>query len=301
MNDYPKIGVWPDAYFMTVNQFNMPAGSWGGLGVFAFDRAQMLAGNPAVMVYWDTGAVTPNYGGTVPADLDGPPPPAGTPGYVMEWDDSTWLGDPTDTIRIWEVKPNWSDPPSSTFGANANYDPNFMIPTADATPICGPGNRNCIPQPGTSQKVDAIGDRLMQRLQYRNIGGVGRLTVNMTVDAGSGRAGVRWYQLADPGTGWAMLDQGTFAGDPGDTDHRWMAAAALDVQGNMAVGYSVSSGTTYPSIRYNGRLAGDPAGTLGTEASVIVGTGAETGVNRWGDYSAMVVDPVDECTFWYTQ
>ena len=142
----------------------------------------------------------------------------------------------------------------------------------------------------------------MQRLQYRNIAGVGRLTVNMTVDAGSGRAGVRWYQLSDPGTGWTMPTREPSAGPGGDTDHRWMGAAALDVQGNMGVGYSVSSSTTFPSIRYNGRLAGDPAGTLGTEASLIVGAGSQTASGaRWGDYSAMLVDPVDECTFWYTQ
>lgn len=300
MNDYPKIGVWPDGYYMTVNQFT-GGSSWGGLGVLVYERDQMLVGGAARQIYFDVGAVNLNYGGTVPADLDGTPPAPNTPGYVLEWDDSTWLGDPTDTLRVWEVKADWTNPAASTFGLNAAYDPNFMIATADALPLCI-GNRNCIPQPGTSVKVDAIGDRLMQRLQFRNIGGVGKLTVNMTVDAGSGRAGVRWYQLTNPGTGWTMADQGTFAGDPGDTDNRWMGAAALDIQGNMAVGYSVSSSTTYPSIRYNGRLAGDPAGTLGAEATLVVGAGSQTGsAGRWGDYSAMLVDPVDECTFWYTQ
>ena len=296
LNDYPKIGVWPDGYYMTINQFNEPGESWGGLGVLVYERDQMLIGGVARQIYFDVGAVNLNYGGTVPADLDGTPPAPGTPGYVMEWDDSTWLGDPTDTLRIWEVKADWTNPAASTFGLNAAYDPNFMIATADAVPrIAG------IPQPGTAQTLDNLADRLMQRLQYRNIGGVGKLTVNHTVDAG-GRAGVRWYQLTDPGTGWTMADQGTFAGDPGDTEHRWMGAAALDIQGNLAVGYSVSSSTTFPSIRYNGRLAGDPAGTLGAEASIIVGTGSQLGTaGRWGDYSAMLVDPTDECTFWYTQ
>jgi hypothetical protein len=301
MNDYPKVGVWPDGYYLTVNQFTGGA-SWGGLGVFIFERDQMLVGGVAREVYFDTGAVTLNYGGAVPADLDGTPPAPGTPGYVAEWDDFTWgMGDAADTMRIWEVHADWTNPANSTFGLNANYDPNFKITTADVLPLCI-GNRNCIPQPGTLVKVDAIGDRLMQRLQYRNIGGVGKLTVNHTVDAGGGRAGVRWYQFTNPGTGWTMADEGTFAGLGGDTDNRWMGAAALDVQGNMAVGYSVSSSTTYPSIRYNGRLAGDPAGTLGTEATLIVGAGSQTGsVGRWGDYSALLVDPADECTFWYTQ
>lgn len=170
LNDYPKIGVWPDGYYMTVNQFVMPAGSWGGLGVFVYERDQMLVGGVARQIYFDTGAVTTNYGGALPADLDGLAPPPGTPGYVMEWDDTTWLGDPTDTLRIWEVRADWLNPANSTFGTNASYDPNFKIATADAVPLCI-STGACISQPGTTAKLDAIGDRLMQRLQYRLVGG----------------------------------------------------------------------------------------------------------------------------------
>lgn len=304
MSDYPKIGVWPDGYYMTVNQFT-GGSSWGGLGVFVYERDQMIIGGDARQIYFDVGAVNLNYGGTLPADLDGSPPAPGTPGYVLEWDQVGWIpGDTANTLRIWEVKADWANPVASTFGLNAAYDPNFKFDAAAGTvlPCVTSGIRTCIPQPDTAQKLDAVGDRLMQRLQYRNIGGVGKLTVNHTLDAGGGRAGVRWYQLTNPGAGWTMADQGTFAGDPGDTDHRWMGAAALDIQGNMAVGYSVSSSTTYPSIRYNGRLAGDPAGTLGTEVTLIAGAGSQThSAARWGDYSALLVDPTDECTFWYTQ
>ncbi len=298
LNDYPKIGVWPDGYYMTVNQFVMPSQDWGGLGVFVYERDKMLAGLPAQQIYFDAGT---NYGGALPADLDGPAPPPGTPGYVIEWDDSAWLGDPTDTLRIWEVKVDWANPAASTFGTNAAHDPDFKIPAADATVLCS-STRNCIPQPGTATRLDEIGDRVMQRLQYRWLNGAARMTTNLTVDAGSARAGVRWFQLADFGAGWVMHDQGTFAGDAGDTTHRWMGAAALDVQGNMAVGYSASSGTVFPSIRYNGRLAADPAGTLGVEETLIAGAGSQTDTSsRWGDYSAMLVDPTDDCTFWYTQ
>ncbi|MDP2349824.1 MAG: choice-of-anchor J domain-containing protein [Chloroflexota bacterium] len=301
MNDYPKIGVWPDGYYMTVNQFT-GGSSWGGLGVFVYERAKMLAGLSAQQIYFDVGAVNLNYGGALPADLDGPAPPPGTPGYVVEWDDAGWIpGDTVDTLRVWRVGVDWTNPASSTFGLNASFDANFKITAADAVVLC-PSTRACIPQPGTGVRLDEIGDRLMQRLQYRYIGGVGRMTTNLTVDAGGSRAGVRWFQLADPGTGWAMHDQGTYAGDVGNTENRWMGAAALDVQGNLAVGYSVSSAATYPSIRYNGRLAGDSAGTLGVEENLIVGAGSQTSTsNRWGDYSAMLVDPTDDCTFWYTQ
>ena len=305
MNDYPKFGVWPDAYYMTVNQFAGGTGAWGGAGVAAFERQQMLLGNPAArLIYFDTGTVTLNYGGVLPADLDGPPnglvPPANTPGLFLEWDDSTWLGDPADTLRVWEFHVDWATPANSTFGANANFDPNYMITTDNVDPdMCG-GSRDCIPQPGTSQHLDAIADRLMYRLQYRNFGGYQTLVSNHTVDLGTDHAGVHWFELRNTGSGWGMFQQGVYGPD---ADHRWMASAALDHAGNLAVGYSVSSSTTYPSVRYAGRLVGDPAGTLAQgEAILATGTGSQTSFsNRWGDYSMMGVDPTDDCTFWYTQ
>jgi hypothetical protein len=305
MNDYPKFGVWPDAYYMTVNQFTGGV-SWGGAGVAAFERQQMLLGNPAArMVYIDLYAGNPNYGNILPADLDGPPnglqPPANAPGLYVEWDDSTWLPDPSDMLRVWEFHVDWTTPANSTFGANANYDPNYMIPTANVDPdMCG-GSRDCIPQPGTSQHLDAIADRLMYRLQYRNFGGYQTLVTNHTVDINNtDHAGVHWFELRDTGSGWGMYQQGVWGSD---ADHRWMASAALDHSGNLAVGYSVSSSTTYPSARYAGRLAGDPVGTLAQgEAILAAGTGSQTSFsNRWGDYSMMGVDPTDDCTFWYTQ
>ncbi|MCX7681803.1 MAG: carboxypeptidase-like regulatory domain-containing protein, partial [Anaerolineae bacterium] len=306
MNDYPKFGVWPDAYYMTVNQFNAGTMSWGGAGVAAFERSQMLAGNPtARMVYIDVGAVTLDYGGMLPADLDGPPlghsVPAGTPGLFVEWDDSTWLGDPDDTLRVWEFQVDWANPANSTFGINANYDPNYQIPTLDVDPdMCG-YNRNCIPQRGTTRRLDAISDRLMYRLQYRNFGSYQTLASNHTVDVdGSDHAGIHWFILRNDGSGWVMDQEGVYAPD---SHHRWMGSFALDHVGNAALGYSISSSTVYPGIRYDGRLATDPAGTLPQgEAVLINGTGSQTGwSSRWGDYSMMSVDPTDDCTFWYSQ
>jgi hypothetical protein len=307
MNDYPKFGVWPDAYYLTVNQFNGGTGTWGGAGVGAFQRAQMLAGNPAaLLVYIDVGAVNLDYGGMLPADLDGPPnglvPPANAPGLFLEWDDSTWpLGDPTDMLRVWQFHVDWTTPANSTFGANASYAPNYMIPTANVDPdMCGT-SRNCIPQPGTSNGLDAISDRLMYRLQYRNFGGYQTLVSNHTVDVdNTNHAGVHWFELHNTGSGWGMYQQGVFGPD---ANNRWMASAALDHSGNLAVGYSVSSSATFPSVRYAGRLIGDPLGTLAQgEASLVAGTGSQTSFsNRWGDYSMLGVDPTDDCTFWYTQ
>ncbi len=162
------------------------------------------------------------------------------------------------------------------------------------------GSRNCIPQQGTTVKLDAIADRLMYRLQYRNFGSYQTMVLNHTVDTNSAdHAGIRWYELRNSGGGWNIRQQGTFSPD---TAHRWMGSMAMDGAGNIALGYSVSSSTMFPAIRYTGRLAGDTLGQLPQgEGTIINGTGAQThSASRWGDYSSLSVDPVDDCTFWYT-
>ncbi|HZY42228.1 MAG TPA: carboxypeptidase-like regulatory domain-containing protein, partial [Anaerolineae bacterium] len=304
MDDYPKISVWPDGYYMTANEFTAGAGAWAGVGVWAFDRAKMLNGQPATFQYFDVGAVTTNFGGMLPADLDGStPPPAGSPAYFFEVDDNVYvpaLG--ADAMRIWKFHVDWTTPANTTFGLASQ--PNTVLPVAsfDFLPCSVIDARNCIPQQGSSQKLDAIGDRLMFRATYRNFSDHEAVMLNHTVLAdGTDRAGVRWYEVRNPSTTPTIYQQGTYA--PADGQYRWMGSIAMDHVGNVALGYSVASSTLYPSIRYAGRLSTDPAGTLPqAEASIITGSGAQTGTGaRWGDYSDMTVDPIDDCTFWYTQ
>jgi hypothetical protein len=302
MNDYGKLGVWPDGYYMSFNQFGgVSPNPWAGAAVAVFERDKMLLGLSARMIYLDLGQKNLNYGNILPSDLDGVPPSAGTPNYFMEWDDSTWIaGDTADTLRVWEFKTDWVTPANTTFGLNANYDPNLKIATANVDPnMCG-FVRNCIPQLGSAQKLDALSDRLMYRLQYRNFGSYQTLVGNHTVDAsGADKAGIHWFELRNTGSGFAISQEGVYAPD---ADNRWVGSIAMDGSGNMAMGYSVSSSSTYPSIRYTGRLALDPAGTLPQgENSLIAGSGAQThSAARWGDYSMMAVDPSDGCTFWFT-
>jgi hypothetical protein len=294
MNDYPHFGVWPDAYYLTVNQFASVSQSWRGAGVAAFERDKMLSGQPARMVYFDLYHVNSAYGGMLPADLDGAPPPAGTPNYFAEADDSSWIPN-QDALRIWEFHVDWSNPNNATFGIDG--DPNQTLPVSGFNPQSGR-----VPQPNTSALLDPLADRLMHRLQYRNFGSYATLVANHTVDAGSGRAGVRWYELRHGDGGWDIHQQGTFAGGPSDTLYRWMASAAMDRAGDIAIGYSTSSNAQYPSIVYAGRLAGDAPGTLlQGEATLQPGSGSQTHISgRWGDYSMLSVDPLDDCTFWYT-
>jgi hypothetical protein len=295
MNDYPKFGVWGDGYYMSINQFTCTviACQWAGQGVAAFPRTQMLAGAAASMVYFDMGPVDDTLGGMLPSDLDGPPPPAGTPNYFVQFDDDAW-GYSGDQLQIWEFKVNWTTPTSSTFTRKAS------LPTAAFdSDLCNYG-RSCIRQAGSSIRLDAISDRVMYRLQYRNFGAYQTLVTNHTVDVnGSDLAGIRWYEIRLNAGTPSILQQGTFAPD---ANSRWMASAAMDSAGNIAMGYNVSSAVTFPRISFTGRKASDPPGQMTlAEGDIMLGTGGQThSASRWGDYSLLGVDPSDGCTFWFT-
>jgi hypothetical protein len=257
-----------------------------------FERDKMLQGQTARMLYFDLYSTDANLGGMLPSDLDGSAPAAGTPNYFVEVDDDAWGYSP-DQLQIWEFKTDWNNTPNTTFSKVQT-----LPVAAFDSDMCG-GARNCIPQPGGTA-VDAIADRLMYRLQYRNFGAHQTLVVNHTVDVdGANHAGVRWYELRKSGGPWAINQQSTFAPD---SAHRWMGSIAMNGAGDMALGYSVSSASVYPSIRYTGRLAADPPGVMAQgEASLWAGSGYQThSSGRWGDYSQMSVDPLDDCTFWYT-
>ena len=211
--------------------------------------------------------------------MRGAEPPAGSPNYFVA------LG--SNLLRLWKFHVDWANPGNSTFAGPTNIS---------VASFSSPGD---IPQPSPGEMVDSLGDRLMFQLQYRNFGAHESLWVNHTVVSG-GVTGVRWYELRSPGSSPFIYQQSTYQPD---SSYRWMGSVAVDGQGNMAVGYSVSSNTLKPSIRYAGRLVTDPLGSLPQgENSIIEGTGVQlSGSGRWGDYSAMTIDPVDDCTFWYTQ
>ena len=283
MNDYPHLGVWRDGYYMSVNEF-LNRASFAGAGAGVFERDKMLIGDPnARMVAFHQ----INDGGQLATDLDGNTlPPVGTPNFFADWE--------TNAFHIWKFHVDWTNTANSTF---TNF---ATIPVAAFDSGVGCSGRNCIPQPGTTVRLDAITDRYMFRLAYRNLGTHQSLVTNHTVDATGGNiAGVRWYEVRSPNSAPFVHQQGTYSPD---SNHRWMGSIAMDQSGNIGLGYSVSSSTVNPSIRYTGRLVSDPLGTMPQgEAVIQQGTGSQTGTaSRWGDYSSMAVDPVDDCTFWYT-
>lgn len=302
MNDYPKLGVWPDGYYMSVNQF-LNGDSWAGAGVFVFERDAMLQGNAATFQYFDLEDMNSNYGGLLPSNLMGSTlPPTGAPNYFMAVD-MDWSGS-DDVLHIFEFHTDWDAPSNSSFQFIKDIVVDPFNWTFDGTG--GSRNNWDIPQPDTSVELDSLSDRLMMHLWYRNYGDHESLVVNHTVNVGSGadHAGVRWYEIRGGAVDATLSDatiyqQGTYAPD---AENRWMGSVAMDHTGNLAVGYSISSNTVYPGIRYAGRLASDPLGQLSQgEGAIINGSGSQThDAARWGDYSSLTVDPSDDCTFWYT-
>jgi len=312
--DYPKIGVWPDGYYMTANEFPTGQLTSSGAGAFVFERSQMLSGKPARYVFFDEAPSNPpggQYIGQLPGDLDGTSLPAiGTPDVVAEVDDPssippTAAGDLGFDLRLWRFHVDWSNPSASTFGSNGS--PSYTLPIAPfARPQCVYGyGPNCIPQKGGPQDLDTLGDRLMFRLAYRNFGDHASLVLNHSVVA-DGHVGIRWYDVRIPSAGApAIYQQGTYAPTDSTTNPlwRWMGSVAMDHTGDIALGFSASGPNDYASVRYTGRAAGDPPGQM-TQAEQVVYTGGgpqTQAEGRWGDYSDLTVDPTDDCTFWYTQ
>lgn len=295
--DYPKYGIWPDAYYVSTNESSTAA--------YALDRANMLAGNAAT----SQRATVPDLSGfgfqaLTPANWDGAtPPPSDAPAIFMRHRDTEPHGNCADTgsqdcLELYAFDVDWTTPSNTTL----TKLPDVALAEFDSD-ICGLTSFFAIAQPGsakcTSTSLDPLREVVMFRLGYRNFGSHETLVGNLLTDVtGQDDTGIRWFELRKQGAGdWSLYQEGTYAPD---SDSRWMGAVAMDSAGNIALGYNVSSSTTFPSLRYAGRLVSDPLGTLPQgEYSIVNGAGSN-GSNRYGDYAAMGIDPVDDCTFWFT-
>ena len=288
--DYPKYGVWPDAYYVGTNESSPTA--------YAMERTKMLAGQTAQFVRRTAPGLS-GFGFQIltPADLDGATaPPGGSPGIFMRHRDTEAHGPGgypnKDLLEIWNFTVNWSNTGASSFSKIAD----IQVTEFDSA-LCGLTSFSCIPQPGTPTKLDPLREVVMNRLVYRNFSGRQTLVGNFSTDVGGDRAGVRWFELRKTGATWSLYQEGTYS--PGSLN-RWMGGIAMDRSGNMALGYNVSNSSTYPGIRYVGRLSSDTTGTMPQGEHTIVNGSASNGSNRYGDYAAMSIDPSDDCTFWFT-
>ncbi len=273
LNDYPKLGVWSDGWYMSANMF----GDTYAVRVWALDRTSAISGKSLNQIYFDCDDLT-YCTSLLPANIRGTLPPQGSPEYFA----NVML---PNMFNIWQFHANFSNPGSSSFTGPVTLQ------------VAEYQNGDSIPQFNSGMLLDSLGTRLMMQLQYRNFGDHASLFATHTVVSG-GVDGIRWYEVRDPGGSPVIYQQGTYQPDQ---DYRWMGSIAADMEGNIAIGYSVSNSSMYPAIRYAGRLAGEMPNLLTqNESELIQGTGAQLAYARWGDYSAITVDPTDDCTFWYT-
>ncbi|HJT98712.1 MAG TPA: hypothetical protein VJ696_10400 [Rhodanobacteraceae bacterium] len=301
--DYPKYGVWPDAYYVGANE---------GPGLYALDRQKMLAGLSATLQRKQP----PRLAGLgfqmlPPVTVYGAtPPPAGAPGiFIRDNDDernSPSSNDPDhDFLELFTMSVDWTTPANTTLTgpvqvAESEFDSEFQVG----------GGFGAIHQPGTGQTLDPLLEVPMVPITYRNFGTyeslVGNHVTRLPDDTTNNIAGVRWFEMRRTGgatSPWQLYQEGTYApADAGGQISRWMAAIAMDDTGNIAMAYSVARDPgVFPGLRYVGREASDPLGVMTTpETTLVDGASSQTFADRWGDYFGMGVDSSDGCTFWFT-
>jgi hypothetical protein len=284
MPDYPKLSVWGDGYYMTIRRFASGSGNWMGPSAVAMDRTKMIAGDPApTMVMFN---LPSSCDGPLPADCDSDFPPAGTPCPVCYLIKGT-----TASIKITDFHVDWTTPANSSF---------VLANTVSVSAFTTWNYESIVPQKGTSQKLDVFSRKvIMLRMPFRKFNDHWSMLLNTTVKVGA-VSGIRWMEVRNTGTGWELYQEGTYSPDD---NWRWMGSIAMDTVGNIALGYSISSSNMYPSIRYTGRMNGDPLGVMTiAEKGIYNGGGSQLSSDgRWGDYSAMVADPSVIGKFWYTQ
>lgn len=297
--DYPKLYVWHNAYFVTVNEITNTNTCSG----YALERSAILAGEPFFDLYR---FVMPNYQGiayqpATGADWEGgPPPPAGSPEYIFRIYDDAWDGG-QDHLQIWEVNVDWDNQALSSITG-----PDKIFPSPFETKVCfGNGLFDCIEQPDAdAPRITALENIIMYRAPYRNFGSYESVVFNHITDVSGqvgegGDAAVRWYELRKSGSSdWELYQEGTYA--PDLVTNRFMGTICTDEAGNIALGYTGASQFLYPGIYLTGRRSTDPLGEMPVEEYTLA-PGTQSHYDpRWGDYSNMSVDPEDGRTFWFT-
>ncbi len=284
--DYPRPAIWPDGYYV-------PTSTSDNLiqkHACVVDRARMLRGEPATeqCIVIDGVSFLNN------ADIEGTAiPPKGAPNIIMAAGGSQLNKRfEDDGIYYWKFHVDWEHPNrTSVLGP-------MKIAVAPYHFLCDGQLTSCVPQPDTNRRLDAQGDKLMQRLVYRRIGDRRSIVAVHSVNTAAGGGGVRWYEfrLNDRGEP-ALFQQGTYAPD---SLFRWMASPGIDRRGNIAIGYSFGGTPHYAGQRFAARLADDPPGQLTLREAVLVeGKAAQGNTLRWEDYTTTAMDPSDDCTFWY--
>ncbi len=284
--DYPRPAIWPDGYYIPTSTGDTVIQKH----VCVADRTKMLAGEAAI----EQCVIVDGVNFLNNADLDGQRlPPAGTPNIVMAAGGTQLhnkLSD--DVIYVWQFHVDWNTP------ANTKLSEPAAVKVAPYSYLCGGQLTKCVSQPGTETHLDAQGDKIMQRVVYRNFGDREAIVAVHSVNTSTAGGGVRWYEFRlDKARKVTLYQQGTYAPDG---FYRWMGSIGLDKKGGIGIGYSFGGAPNFAGQRFAARLANDPLGELPLhETTLAEGHASQTNTLRWEDYTTTAMDPSDDCTFWY--
>ncbi|WP_340199858.1 fibronectin type III domain-containing protein [Ascidiimonas sp. W6] len=295
--DYEKLSIWGDGYYITANK------DQGSITtsevVFAVERDQMLAGNPNAQLVGFPLPGASNNGFYSPGGFNatGPTlPPVGVPHPIVYMQDDSWSGISQDHLKVWDVSVNWNSPASSSISAPQ------QINTAAFDAVFNGGSFNNLDEPGSGPNIDAIQATMMYMTNYRRFGTHNSAVMNFVVDVSGNdtKAGIRWYELRQTGDNqpWTIYQEGTYSQPNYST---FCASIGMDFQGNIGLAYTIVSSAVFTSLRYTGRLASDPLGTMTIAEQNIVDGNAQNNRSdgRYGDYAQLTVDPIDDLTFWH--
>ncbi|MFD2564275.1 fibronectin type III domain-containing protein [Aquimarina rubra] len=294
--DYEKISIWSDGYYITANKDSSSADT--SEVVYAVERDLMLVGDPnAQFVGFPLpGITTSGFYSPGGSSATGPTlPPVGAGHSVIYLQDDGWAGVSQDHVKVWTTDVDWTNVANSTIS-----QPQEVL-TAPFDSVFDGGSFSNLPQP-SGNDIDALQATMLYMTTYRRFPTHNSMIFNFAVDldGNDDLAGIRWYEFRQTSDGqpWTIFQEGTYVQPDGLS--AFCGSMAMDGQGNIGLAYTVVSTSVFPSIRYTGRLASDPVGTMTLlEQSAVDGTQVDPSF-RYGDYGHMTIDPTDDMTFWHT-
>ena len=297
VQDYNKLSVWSDGYYVTSNG--------AGNKVWALERDKMIAGDPAASFQTVVlpGMVTSGFQSPQALNVSDSNMPAAGGATVIYMQDDAWNGVSVDHVKLWTIDVDWTTPANTTVSAATELPATPFISVFDG------GSFSNLTQPGGGSAVDALQATIMNQSQFRKMGSYNSALFNFVVDtdAGSGElAGIRWFELRQPGDNqpWTVEQEGTYTAPDGK--HAWHGSLIMDGAGNIAMGYTSMAGPTTPnptdfriSSYYTGRFDGDASGVMTVNEEIIAAGNSNIPGTRYGDYSKIDIDPSDDTTFWF--
>ncbi|MBW1295851.1 proprotein convertase P-domain-containing protein [Aquimarina litoralis] len=298
IQDYQKVSVWSDGYYMTANVNSGSAATSDA--VFALERDAMLAGaaSAQIIAFPLPGIATDGFYAPQAFNVSNDNLPATGNAPIVYMQDDAFSGITEDHIKIWTINVDFTTPANSTISQPTELATTPFIGAFDG------GSFANLTQPG-GQDIDALQNTIMNQAQFRKFPTHNSALFNFVVDTDGGAgeiAGVRWYELRQSGDGqpWTIYQEGTYTSPDGK--NAWNASLIMDDNGNIGMGYTGMGGTTdtFVSSYYTGRFADDPLGTMTIDETLIAaGGGNIPGSERYGDYSKIDIDPSNGEKFWF--